>query len=100
MTAPLHVLGASPFAGADAADGLELAAAGGGAVILVGDGTLALLAPPAALAALADDGRLFVLGEDAIRRGVPADSLAGAQAVDYPGFVALAVRHHPVISWY
>jgi len=95
----LHVISSSPFSDNRLSSCLRLLGHGDG-LLLCGDGTYA--AQPGtshaeALRALGGGIALFALDEDLEARGLPsADWL---QQIDYPGFVALAVRFDKVNSW-
>ncbi|MBK1735478.1 sulfurtransferase complex subunit TusB [Halorhodospira abdelmalekii] len=72
-------------------------------LLLIEDGVYgALAAAPSAttLSDLANQGRLYVLGPDLSARGVAPEALiAGAEIVDYEGFVQLIVDYGPHQAW-
>ena len=43
--------------------------------------------------------QVYILKDDALARGIPLD-LESLSYIDYKEFVALAVSHNKVISWY
>ncbi|SDH00968.1 tRNA 2-thiouridine synthesizing protein B [Pseudomonas flavescens] len=95
----LHVVSSSPFSDDRLSSCLRLLGSGDG-LLLCGDATYA--SQPGtlhaqSLSALGAGIDLFALQEDIQARGLqPADDL---QQIDYPGFVALAVRFDKVNTW-
>ncbi|UFH51268.1 sulfurtransferase complex subunit TusB [Pseudomonas sp. KNUC1026] len=87
----LHVLSHSPFTDNRLDSCLRLLGLEDG-VLLCGDATYALRTPDALKGA-----RLFVLAEDAEARGLEVPP--PAQAIDYSGFVELALAYDKVNTW-
>jgi tRNA 2-thiouridine synthesizing protein B len=98
----LHTVNKSPFEKQSLAACLAHASAGS-AVLLLEDGIYGSLqgtAMAATVAAALDSVKVYVLEPDVRARGFSADRLiAGVTAVDYAGFVDLAVQHDKVQAW-
>ncbi|UCJ15618.1 sulfurtransferase complex subunit TusB [Pseudomonas sp. MM211] len=95
----LHVVSSSPFSDDRLSSCLRLLGSGDG-LLLCGDATYA--SQPGtlhaeSLSALGDGIALFAMEEDIQARGLQPAS--GLQQIDYPGFVALAIRFDKVNSW-
>lgn len=75
----------------------------GDSVLLIEDGVLGArkgAAASAALAAAMPSCKIYVLGPDAVARGMAPDTFVpGVETVDYSGFVDLAAGHDRVQSW-
>lgn len=97
----LHILFESPFAG-HCLDECRRVAQAGDALLLVGDGVYALAGTQAAaLAALRAAGvEVFALGEDCAARGIDAHATDSVTALDYAGFIDLALAHERSVSWF
>ena len=97
--ATLHVLSHSPFTDSRLASCLRLLGAEDG-ILLCGDAVYALNPNTehwARLAQVVPEARLYALEEDLAARGQHANN--PVQAVDYPGFVALALAYDKVNTW-
>ncbi|WP_085630526.1 sulfurtransferase complex subunit TusB [Pseudomonas sp. R16(2017)] len=93
----LHVLSHSPFGDERLTSCLRLLGSAD-ALLLCGDAAYALRPGTAPFAALqARNARLYVLAEDAQARGLEVPDWA--DAIDYPAFVELSVRHDKVNTW-
>ena len=93
----LHVLSHSPFGDERLNSCLRLVGADD-AVLLSGDAAYALQPGTAPFNALSARGlTLYVLAEDAQARAI--DVPGWANAIDYPAFVELSIRHDKVNSW-
>ncbi|WP_207863929.1 sulfurtransferase complex subunit TusB [Pseudomonas sp. 58(2021)] len=93
----LHVLSHSPFGGERLTSCLRLLGAAD-ALLLSGDAAYALQPGTAPFSALETRRvKLFVLAEDAQARAVQVPDWA--EAIDYPAFVELSIRHDKVNSW-
>ena len=93
----LHVLSHSPFGDDRLTSCLRLLGSAD-AVLLSGDAVYALQPDTVPFSALqARPVNLFVLVEDAQARGIEVPDWA--EAIDYPAFVELSVRHAKVNSW-
>ncbi|MFJ4194423.1 sulfurtransferase complex subunit TusB [Pseudomonas sp. NPDC089534] len=93
----LHVLSHSPFGDERLTSCLRLLGSAD-ALLLCGDAAYALQPGTAPFAALqARRASLYVLTEDAQARGL--DVPEWAEAIDYPAFVELSVRHDKVNTW-
>jgi len=46
------------------------------------------------------DGRLMVLSEDVLARGLQNKLLSGIASVDYAGFVELVTKHQSSVAWF
>lgn len=99
--ATLHLVSRSPSESLALAQCLARAGAGEGILLLDG-GVYAAAAGSSGAALLAPFLtclEVYALAPDLAARGV-TDILAGAQAVDYAGFVALSLRYARVLSWF
>jgi tRNA 2-thiouridine synthesizing protein B len=93
----LHVLSQSPFGDDRLTSCLRLLGSAD-AVLLSGDAVYALRPDTVPFSALqARPVNLFVLVEDAQARAIEVPDWA--EAIDYPAFVELSVRHAKVNSW-
>ncbi|MBV4457804.1 sulfurtransferase complex subunit TusB [Pseudomonas sp. COR58] len=93
----LHVLSHSPFGDERLSSCLRLLGSAD-ALLLCGDAAYALQPGTAPFAALqARRARPYVLAEDAQARGLAVPDWA--EAIDYPAFVELSVRHDKVNTW-
>jgi len=93
----LHVLSHSPFGDDRLSSCLRLLGSAD-AVLLSGDAVYALQPGTVAFSALQERTiKLFVLIEDAQARAIEIPDWA--EAIDYPGFVELSIRHAKVNSW-
>lgn len=103
MMATLHTVNKSPFRYRTLASCLAMAQAGD-SVLLIEDGVYAAQAQtPAAhqLQQARDAGiAVYLLKDDAERRGLNTQALADIPQLDYSGFVALSLRHLRIQSWY
>ena len=72
------------------------AASSGDSVLLIEDAVYELMSPGQRLDALPDDCAVFVMGADAMARGVQVP----AEVIDYERFVTLCVEHDQVLSWF
>ena len=48
---------------------------------------------------LAEQGKVFLLAQHAIERGVLYRLIDGLQSVDFDGFVNLTIEHYPILRW-
>ena len=48
---------------------------------------------------LLDSGKLYVLKDDLLARGIPASSTPQATLISYEGFVDLVVKHQNTYNW-
>jgi tRNA 2-thiouridine synthesizing protein B len=93
----LHVLSHSPFGNERLSSCLRLIGAND-ALLLSGDAVYALQPGTAPFTTLNARGlQLYVLAEDAQARAI--DVPDWANAIDYPTFVELSIRHDKVNSW-
>jgi tRNA 2-thiouridine synthesizing protein B len=93
----LHVLSHSPFGDERLSSCLRLIGAND-AMLLSGDAAYALQPGTAPFTTLNARGlQLYVLAEDAQARAI--DVPDWANAIDYPTFVELSIRHDKVNSW-
>ncbi|MCG6577410.1 sulfurtransferase complex subunit TusB [Pseudomonas sp. AF32] len=93
----LHVLSHSPFGDQRFTSCLRVLGAQD-ALLLCGDATYALQAGSAPFEKLQSSKlNLFVLAEDLQARGLHLPDWA--EAVDYPAFVELSIRHDKVNTW-
>ena len=93
----LHVLSHSPF-GDDRLSSCLRVIGTNDALLLSGDAAYALPPGTAPFAALnARSLALYILAEDAQARAI--DVPDWANAIDYPAFVELSLRHDKVNSW-
>lgn len=93
----LHIVNKSAFA-RDALSACLARAAEGDCLLLIEDGVGSVRHPT--LRAAAARLQVFVLREDAAARGIADASIPPEVTLtDYPGFVALAARCHPIIGW-
>ena len=101
-TGTLHTVARSPFERAALASCLRVARPGA-SLLLMEDAVYAALAGTAVSDLVGDAlARIdvYVLEPDLAARGVAdAERVAGVRAVDYGGFVDLAVAHDRVVSW-
>lgn len=77
-----------------------------------GDGCSILLMEDAVYAAMVETAlspqikkqmksiRFYALEPDIKARGISDRMIAGIKCIDYDGFVKLAVKHHPIQSWF
>lgn len=98
----LHTVNKSPFQNQSLLSCLGHAKAGD-AVLMIEDGVYGATTGTAvsdALANMAADVSLYVLGADLAARGIDAGRMAeGVTSVDYEGFVDLAASHDRVQNW-
>ena len=97
----LHIVSASPHAGAAFHDCLRVLVPGD-ALLLTGDAVYALLpgtAPALSLAGMADSVGIHALRDDCTQRGI-GELPAGVGVIDYADFVALACTHPRSVSWF
>ncbi|MGN8277113.1 sulfurtransferase complex subunit TusB [Pseudomonas sp. SMV71] len=93
----LHVLSHSPFGDSRLATCLRVLGEQD-ALLLCGDATYALQPGSVPFATLQGSGlKLFVMAEDIQARALQAPDWA--EAIDYPAFVELSIRHDKVNSW-
>ncbi len=98
----LHTVNRSPFGSNCLQSCLDIAAPGGG-IILIEDGVYAALADTEfseqVLAQMAEH-TFYVLSPDLQARGVEGSVIDGIETVDYAGFVSLCTQFDKVVSWY
>ena len=68
----------------------------GDSILLLEDGVYELMIPDQRLTAVPDSCAVFVMGADALARGVQVP----AELVDYERFVSLCLEHDQVLSWF
>ena len=100
--ATLHTVNKSPFQNQTLLSCLGHAKAGD-AVLMIEDGVYGAMSGTAlndAIANMAADVSLYVLGADLAARGINAGRVAdGVISVDYEGFVDLAASHDRTQNW-
>ncbi|MCJ8206927.1 sulfurtransferase complex subunit TusB [Pseudomonas sp. RGM2987] len=93
----LHVLSHSPFGDSRLASCLRVLGEQD-ALLLCGDATYALQPGSVPFDTLQGSGlKLFVMAEDIQARALQAPDWA--EAIDYPAFVELSIRHDKVNTW-